>query len=132
MRIPDRSGYHHPRICRRRHPTCVYPGQVIWEGTNLSEGGGTTQPFELFGAPFLEPERILSYLTDKDLDGIALREAVFAPTSGKWQGKRCRGFQIHVTDTDHYLPYLTYAIMPMIFHGKILHMNMNLKGCPLT
>jgi uncharacterized protein YbbC (DUF1343 family) len=85
----------------------VYPGQVIWEGTNVSEGRGTTQPFELFGAPFLEPGRILSCLTDKDLQGIVLREAAFEPTSGKWQGKLCRGFQIHVTDPDNYLPYIT-------------------------
>ncbi|MFH0994863.1 MAG: DUF1343 domain-containing protein [Pseudomonadota bacterium] len=85
----------------------VYPGQVIWEGTNVSEGRGTTQPFELFGAPFLEPERILSSLTDKDLQGIVLREAAFEPTSGKWREKLCSGFQIHVTDQDSYLPYTT-------------------------
>jgi uncharacterized protein YbbC (DUF1343 family) len=85
----------------------VYPGQVIWEGTNVSEGRGTTQPFELFGAPFLAPERILSSLTDKDLQGIVLRETAFEPTSGKWQGKRCSGFQIHVMDPDSYQPYIT-------------------------
>jgi uncharacterized protein YbbC (DUF1343 family) len=85
----------------------VYPGQVIWEGTNVSEGRGTTQPFELFGAPFLATERILSRLTDTDLAGIVLRETAFEPTSGKWQGKLCRGFQIHVTDPDSYQPYLT-------------------------
>ena len=85
----------------------VYPGQVLWEGTNVSEGRGTTQPFELFGAPFLEPRRILSRLTDKDMQGIVLREAAFEPTSGKWQGKLCKGFQIHVTDPDSYLPYIT-------------------------
>lgn len=86
---------------------CVYPGQVIWEGTNVSEGRGTTQPFELFGAPFFAPEQILSRLTDTDLTGIVLRETAFEPTSGKWQGKLCRGFQIHVTDPDSYQPYLT-------------------------
>jgi uncharacterized protein YbbC (DUF1343 family) len=85
----------------------VYPGQVIWEGTNVSEGRGTTQPFELFGAPFFAPERILSRLTETDLTGILLRETAFEPTSGKWQGKLCRGFQIHVTDSDSYKPYLT-------------------------
>ena len=85
----------------------VYPGQVIWEGTNVSEGRGTTQPFELFGAPFLDPQRILSCLSDKDLLGIVLRETAFEPTSGKWQGKLCRGFQIHVTEPDNYLPYIT-------------------------
>ncbi len=85
----------------------VYPGQVVWEGTNVSEGRGTTQPFELFGAPFIDPSRMISCLTDKDLPGIVLREAAFEPTSGKWQGQLCRGFQIHVTDTDRYRPYLT-------------------------
>jgi uncharacterized protein YbbC (DUF1343 family) len=85
----------------------VYPGQVIWEGTNISEGRGTTQPFELFGAPFIDPARILSSLTDKDMKGIVLRETAFEPTSGKWQGKRCRGFQIHITEPEHYRPYLT-------------------------
>jgi uncharacterized protein YbbC (DUF1343 family) len=85
----------------------VYPGQVIWEGTNVSEGRGTTQPFELFGAPFIEPDRILSSLSDADRSGIVLRETAFEPTSGKWQGRRCRGFQIHVTDSDAYQPYMT-------------------------
>lgn len=85
----------------------VYPGQVIWEGTNLSEGRGTTQPFELFGAPFLKPDRILSCLTDDDLQGVVLREAAFEPTSGKWQGNLCKGFQLHVTDPDSYQPYMT-------------------------
>ncbi len=85
----------------------VYPGQVIWEGTNVSEGRGTTQPFELFGAPFIDPARVLSCLSDNDMQGIFLREAAFEPTSGKWQGELCRGFQIHVTDPDSYLPYVT-------------------------
>lgn len=85
----------------------VYPGQVIWEGTNVSEGRGTTQPFELFGAPFIDPGKIRSFLTDRDLQGIVLRDAAFEPTSGKWQGTLCRGFQIHVTEPDRYRPYLT-------------------------
>jgi uncharacterized protein YbbC (DUF1343 family) len=99
----------------------VYPGQVIWEGTNVSEGRGTTQPFELFGAPFFEPERILSYLTDRDLRGFVLREAAFEPTSGKWQGRLCRGFQIHVTDPDSYQPYFTSLKLlqaVMRYHAK--------------
>ncbi len=96
----------------------VYPGQVIWEGTNVSEGRGTTQPFEFFGAPFFEPERILSHLSDQDLQGIILREAAFEPTSGKWQGQLCRGFQIHVTDPHRYLPYLTSLklLQAVIYH----------------
>jgi uncharacterized protein YbbC (DUF1343 family) len=83
----------------------VYPGQVIWEGTCLSEGRGTTQPFELFGAPFLDPEKILRQLTASDTQGVHLRPAGFEPTSNKWRGILCRGFQIHVTDRDLYRPY---------------------------
>jgi uncharacterized protein YbbC (DUF1343 family) len=90
-------------------PRCalVYPGQVIWEGTNLSEGRGTTQPFELFGAPFLEPADILDQLDPADLNGAILRPLEFEPTAQKWNGQRCRGFQIHVTDPSIYRPYRT-------------------------
>lgn len=85
----------------------VYPGQVIWEGTNISEGRGTAQPFELFGAPFLNTESILADLGGKQVPGAILRELVFEPTSNKWQGQPCRGFQIHVTDPDRFRPYET-------------------------
>lgn len=85
----------------------VYPGQVIWEGTNVSEGRGTTQPFELFGAPFIEPRRILTALGQAALPGIILRPTVFEPTSNKWQGQPCRGFQLHMTDPQSYRPYET-------------------------
>ena len=85
----------------------VYPGQVIWEGTNISEGRGTTQPFELFGAPFINPQKILNFLGKKKIAGTILREVAFEPTSNKWQGKICRGFQIHVTDHETYRPYRT-------------------------
>jgi uncharacterized protein YbbC (DUF1343 family) len=85
----------------------VYPGQVIWEGTNISEGRGTTQPFELFGAPFLETDRILDTLGGPDIPGGRLRPLEFEPTAHKWQNKRCRGFQIHVTDAQRFRPYAT-------------------------
>ena len=85
----------------------VYPGQVLWEGTNASEGRGTTQPFELFGAPYFEIEKIIKMVGADKLPGAILRPAVFEPTSGKWQGESCNGFQIHVTDPKHYTPYLT-------------------------
>ena len=83
----------------------VYPGQVIWEGTNISEGRGTTQPFELFGAPFLEPDRLLAACDSELLQGAVLRPVVFEPTANKWSGQPCRGFQIHVTDASAYRPY---------------------------
>jgi len=85
----------------------VYPGQVIWEGTQVSEGRGTTLPFEYFGAPYVVPERIRSYLGGQTLPGVLLREIAFEPTANKWQGSLCRGFQIHILDPLAYKPYET-------------------------
>ena len=85
----------------------VYPGQVVWEGTNMSEGRGTTLPFEICGAPYIDTARIQKALADKDLPGCVLRPCTFEPTSGKHALAPCRGFQIHVTDRDRYQPFLT-------------------------
>ncbi len=85
----------------------VYPGQVLLEGTNLSEGRGTTRPFELFGAPFLEPRRLVDELADTPLPGVVLREVAFEPTFHKWAGEVCHGFQLHVTDRPAFKPYYT-------------------------
>jgi uncharacterized protein YbbC (DUF1343 family) len=83
-------------------PVYVYPGTVILEGTNLSEGRGTGLPFQLIGAPYIKhpdafKSRILEYLGG-DAPGIYLRPASFQPTSQKWQGEHCNGIQLHVTD----------------------------------
>ena len=85
--------------------TGVYPGQVLWEGTNVSEGRGTAQPFEVFGAPFFDTRKILAAVDKATLAGIWLRPLVFEPTASKWAGSACRGFQIHVTDPARYRPY---------------------------
>ena len=85
----------------------VYPGQVIWEGTNVSEGRGTTLPFELVGAPYWEHGPIIEILRAVPLPGCCLRPLLFEPTSGKWAGACCTGFQIHVTDAGTFLPYRT-------------------------
>jgi uncharacterized protein YbbC (DUF1343 family) len=86
----------------------VYPGQVIWEGTNISEGRGTSLPFELFGAPFFEPEPILQRIREiTALPGCLLRPLIFEPTANKWAGQPCQGFQLHVTDPTIYRPYRT-------------------------
>lgn len=85
----------------------VYPGQVLWEGTNVSEGRGTTLPFEIFGAPFMNPELLLSTLDKNKLQGIILRPVVFEPTSNKWKGSACKGLQIHVTNPYEFMPYIT-------------------------
>jgi len=85
----------------------VYPGQVIWEGTNVSEGRGTTQPFELFGAPFIDPDGILTAIETENIPGAILRPVEFEPSANKWQGKTCRGFQIHVREPYLFRPYRT-------------------------
>ncbi len=85
----------------------VYPGQVLWEGTNISEARGTTLPFELFGAPFLEHGAVLDALRATELPGCHLRPLRFEPTSGKWMGQVCTGFQIHVLNPDQFRPYRT-------------------------
>ncbi|MGD9875938.1 exo-beta-N-acetylmuramidase NamZ family protein [Desulfococcus sp.] len=85
----------------------VYPGQVVWEGTHVSEGRGTTQPFELFGAPYFDTERLFDVLGGAHPPGAVLRPCRFEPTASKWSGRVCRGFQIHVTEPTAYRPYDT-------------------------
>ncbi|MCU0580338.1 MAG: DUF1343 domain-containing protein [Desulfobacterota bacterium] len=85
----------------------VYPGQVLLEGTTISEGRGTTRPFEYFGAPFLEPDRIKKILERFPLPGVHLMETAFRPTFQKWQGEVCRGFFLQVTDRETFRPYRT-------------------------
>jgi uncharacterized protein YbbC (DUF1343 family) len=98
----------------------VYPGQVLWEGTNVSEGRGTTLPFEMFGAPFLDTKRIFAVLDRYNLPGITLRSIVFEPTFGKWSGSSCNGFQIHITDPYEFKPYITTLLLlhAVLFHHK--------------
>ncbi len=95
----------------------VYPGQVLWEGTNVSEGRGTTLPFEFVGAPYWRHEAIEPVLTKTELPGCFFRPVVFQPTSGKWAGEACRGFQIHVTDPACFRPYRTsLALLQATMH----------------
>ncbi len=76
----------------------VYPGQVLLEGTNLSEGRGTTLPFEFVGAPFVDPWRWLDALSEYEFPGVHLRPVRFRPVFDKWSGQSCGGLQIHVAD----------------------------------
>ncbi|MBW2108159.1 MAG: DUF1343 domain-containing protein [Deltaproteobacteria bacterium] len=89
----------------------VYPGQVLWEGTNVSEGRGTTQPFEIFGAPFFDTAGLSRRLNSRKLAGMHLRPLGFEPTSNKWQGQLCHGFQIHILDPGAFRPYLTTLVV---------------------
>lgn len=85
----------------------VYPGMVLLEGTNLSEGRGATRPFELFGAPWLDPDALVKRLRGARLPGVMFRPCHFEPTFQKHAGKLCGGAQLHVTDPDAFAPVRT-------------------------
>ena len=82
----------------------VFPGTVHFEGTQLSEGRGTTKPFELVGAPYVEPEEYAQRLNELDQPGVYFRSCVFRPTFQKHGGVSCGGVQIHVTDRNTFEP----------------------------
>ncbi len=111
----------------------VYPGQVALEGTNLSEGRGTTRPFEIFGAPYVDPAAVAAELArggaagalttesrpggvvfgpdDTALAGVVLREIHYEPTFHKYAGQLVRGFHLHVTDRCRYRPVQAFVTM---------------------
>jgi uncharacterized protein YbbC (DUF1343 family) len=82
----------------------VYPGTVLIEGLNISEGRGTTIPFELFGAPFINAEMLKENLTSRNIPGCIFRVHNFIPAFNKFCGKNCNGLQIHVTEPEKYFP----------------------------
>jgi uncharacterized protein YbbC (DUF1343 family) len=83
----------------------VYPGMCLLEGTNLSEGRGTTRPFELFGAPWLDGPALAEALTAERLSGVAFRPVSFVPTWDKHAGVRCHGVELHVHDPLAFRPF---------------------------
>jgi len=85
----------------------VYPGLVMIEGTNMSEGRGTTKPFELFGAPWIDGFDLARTLNGLSLPGVRFREAWFTPSFSKFQGQLCSGCQVHVTDRSAFRPFST-------------------------
>jgi uncharacterized protein YbbC (DUF1343 family) len=85
----------------------VYPGQCLLEGTNLSEGRGTTRPFELCGAPGIDAAALAGRLRAEGLPGVAFRPAWFRPTFHKFAGRDCGGVQLHVTDREAFRPVRT-------------------------
>lgn len=85
----------------------VYPGGCLFEGTNLSEGRGTTRPFEWVGAPYLDAHAYADALDEQRLPGVSFRPARFTPTFHKWAGRLCGGVQIHVTDRARFKPFVT-------------------------
>ncbi len=94
----------------------VYPGTVLFEGTNLSEGRGTTRPFELIGHPELSAYAFADFFHQKILQslpepGAVLRPATFQPTFDKYEGQACNGFQIHVLDPSVFQPWIFGQIL---------------------
>ncbi|HEX5033299.1 MAG TPA: DUF1343 domain-containing protein, partial [bacterium] len=75
----------------------LYPGMCLIEGTELSEGRGTTKPFEIFGAPFIDAEKLAARLKEYRLPGVSFRPLYFKPNFQKHAGQLCGGVQIHVT-----------------------------------
>jgi uncharacterized protein YbbC (DUF1343 family) len=97
----------------------VYPGMCLLEGTNLSEGRGTTRPFEIFGAPWLDPCLLKEMLEKEKFPGVFFRPLSFIPTFNKWKDELCRGIQIHVTDRERFLPFET--ALAIVKYSQELH-----------
>lgn len=85
----------------------VYPGLCLIEGTNLSEGRGTTLPFEVIGSPWLDSTSLTTRLNQLGLSGVRFRPHDFTPTFSKYEGRLCRGIQIHVLDSKQFRPIRT-------------------------
>jgi uncharacterized protein YbbC (DUF1343 family) len=89
----------------------VYPGTVLFEGVMLSEGRGTTRPFELVGAPWIDAERLADTMNAHRLPGVYFRPTVFEPTFQKYVKQPCGGAQLHVTDRKTFRPVITGAAL---------------------
>ncbi len=82
----------------------LYPGTCLIEGSNLSEGRGTTRPFEYIGAPWIKAEALSEQLNDLKLAGVRFRPVYFVPTFSKYQGELCAGIHLYVTDRERFQP----------------------------
>jgi len=105
----------------------IYPGMCLLEATNLSEGRGTTRPFELFGAPYIDGQLLTDRLNELGLPGVRFRSAVFKPGFQKWAGEACFGCQVHITDRNLCRPYqlgiailsVVHALFPTDFEWRL-------------
>lgn len=93
----------------------VYPGMCLFEGTNVSEGRGTTLPFELSGAPWVDPRALVDLLDSFQLPGVKFRPTSIQPTFQKWQGELLGGVQVHVLDRALFKPFLCGLAMIMAY-----------------
>jgi len=105
----------------------VYVGQVLLEGTNISEGRGTTKPFEIFGAPWIDGYLLTKKLNNLGLPGIKFREIWFTPSFSKYANELCGGAQIHVLDREAYKAFETtlYILetIRILYPGKMTFNN---------
>ncbi|WP_251129857.1 DUF1343 domain-containing protein [Exiguobacterium sp. CH10] len=128
----------------------VYPATGLFEGTNLSEGRGTTKPFQLIGAPYIQAHEYAKELNDLDLPGVAFRAASFTPTFSKHAGKLTHGVEVYVTDPTRFESTKTGIAMIQTAHdlypddfeflandfitkltGNVYVKDMILEGAPL-
>lgn len=93
-----------------------YIGSCIYEGTNLSEGRGTTRPFDWIGAPFVDEKALLRDMKALSLPGVTFRAMTFTPMFNKHAGQTCRGVELHITDRNAYRPFET--MLHMFRHFK--------------
>jgi uncharacterized protein YbbC (DUF1343 family) len=91
--------------------TLVYPGMCLLEGTNVSEGRGTTRPFEIFGSPWLDGAALAERLNKQKLEAVYFRSMQFQPTIQKYAGQLCEGCFIHVTNIHEYKPVITTIVI---------------------
>lgn len=94
----------------------VYPGIALFEGTNISEGRGTTKPFELIGAPFIHGTELAQQLNTLKLSGVIFRPVSFTPTTSKFANQLSHGVQIHITDRKKFQPFETGVHMVKAVH----------------
>lgn len=85
----------------------VYPGMCLLEGINISEGRGTSRPFALFGTPWIDEWKLCQELNKENLSGVIFRPAHFIPSTSKFKNELCKGAQLHITQRDEFLPFLT-------------------------
>lgn len=97
--------------CATLHAALCYVGTGIFEGTNVSEGRGTTLPFELVGAPWLDAAALERRMAAEDLPGVHFRRTSFVPTFSKHQGTLCHGVQMHIIDREEAQPVLSALTM---------------------
>ncbi|MCR5422469.1 MAG: DUF1343 domain-containing protein [Bacilli bacterium] len=114
----------------------VYTGTCLFEGTNLSEGRGTTRPFELIGAPWIDAIELSNELNSLGLSGVYFRPASFTPTTSKFSGQQCFGVQVHVTDRYTFESVKTgYAMLEVIrtlYPSNFQVLNASASRCTLN